>query len=55
MYFVGYGASAPYDLYDHFYNIGGITGNTLINIGAGLSGLNNSARNMGSIVNTRIV
>ena len=40
MYFEGYGAFAPYDLYDHFYNIGGITGNTLINIGAGLTGTN---------------
>ena len=43
MYFQGYGAPAPYDLFDHFYNIGGITGNTLINIGTGLSGFVNSS------------
>ena len=41
MYFIGYDDSAPYDLYDHFYNIGGITGNTLINIGSRLIGNNN--------------
>jgi hypothetical protein len=33
MYFVGFAASTPFDLYDHFYNIGTTTGNTLINIG----------------------
>ena len=42
MFFMGYAAAAPYDLYDHFYNIGGITGNTLINIGAGLGTINNA-------------
>lgn len=35
MYFAGYAASTPYDLYDHSYKIGTITGNTLTNIGSG--------------------
>lgn len=38
MWFVGYAAPDPRDLYDHFYNIGGTTGNTLSNIGTGLAG-----------------
>lgn len=34
MYFQGYGAATPYDLYDHSYKIGTVTGNTLSNIGS---------------------
>ncbi|MCB0720931.1 MAG: T9SS type A sorting domain-containing protein [Ignavibacteriae bacterium] len=37
MWFIGSSSSAPYDLYDHFIDVGSITGNTLINIGSGLS------------------
>ncbi|MCB0724344.1 MAG: T9SS type A sorting domain-containing protein [Ignavibacteriae bacterium] len=33
---LGYNAPSPYDLYDHFFDIGGTTGNTIINIGTGL-------------------
>ncbi|MCB0724347.1 MAG: T9SS type A sorting domain-containing protein [Ignavibacteriae bacterium] len=48
MYFTGYADSAPYDLYDHFYNIGGITGNILTNIGSGLvNSTNNSSTKYG--------
>ena len=47
MYFTGYNDSAPYDLYDHFYNIGGITGNTLINIGSRLISNNNASSKYG--------
>jgi hypothetical protein len=34
MYFQGFAATTPWDLYDHFYNIGTTTGNTLTNIGS---------------------
>lgn len=37
MYFAGFAASTPFDLYDHFYNIGTVTGNTLTNIGSNTS------------------
>lgn len=41
MYFQGYSAPSPYDLFDHFYNIGNVTGNTLTNIGsAGVTNTN---------------
>ena len=42
MYFVGYSSPSPYDLFDHFYNIGTTTANTLINIGSGLGVTNTS-------------
>ena len=34
MYFLGYSAPSPYDLFDHFYDIGTTTGNTCTNIGS---------------------
>ncbi|MCB0725280.1 MAG: T9SS type A sorting domain-containing protein [Ignavibacteriae bacterium] len=41
MYFLGYSAPSPYDLFDHFYNIGTTTGNTLTNMGsAGVTNTN---------------
>ncbi|MCX7833058.1 MAG: dockerin type I domain-containing protein [Ignavibacteria bacterium] len=47
MYFVGFNASAPYDLYDHFYNIGTTTGNNLINIGSGFASVTNTNTHYG--------
>ena len=44
MWLVGYADSDPRDLYDHFYNIGGTTGNTLSNIGAGLAGTSTGSK-----------
>ena len=44
MYFAGFADSSPYDLYDHFFDIGGTTGNILSNIGSGLAGTSNDAR-----------
>ncbi|MCB0720960.1 MAG: T9SS type A sorting domain-containing protein [Ignavibacteriae bacterium] len=38
IYCRGYNAPSPYDLYDHFFDIGGTVGNTLTNIGSGLAG-----------------
>ncbi len=37
MYFQGFAATTPFDLYDHNYNIGTTTGNTLTNIGSNTS------------------
>jgi hypothetical protein len=34
MYFAGFAASTPWDLYDHSYKIGTVTGNQLTNIGS---------------------
>ena len=34
MYFQGYAAATPYDLYDHHFKVGTVTANTLSNIGS---------------------
>lgn len=47
MYFVGFNTASPYDLYDHFYNIGTTTGNTLINIGSGFANVTNTNTHYG--------